>query len=87
LHSCIQKIVTIPAALQGLENPVPRVKHPDWLEAEKRKKLDLVMQPRINEFFKASCLLNNKSSPFNLEKSGRYAQIDPKHSEISNPQK
>lgn len=52
LNSCIQKIITIPAALQGLENPVPRVKHPDWLEAEKRKKLDSVLQPKINEFFK-----------------------------------
>ncbi len=31
LGSAIQKIITIPAALQGLANPVPRVKHPDWL--------------------------------------------------------
>ncbi|KXZ56813.1 hypothetical protein GPECTOR_1g732 [Gonium pectorale] len=31
LGSAIQKIITIPAALQGLPNPVPRVKHPDWL--------------------------------------------------------
>ncbi|KAG2382234.1 hypothetical protein C9374_005436 [Naegleria lovaniensis] len=31
LGSAIQKIITIPAALQAIENPVPRVKHPDWL--------------------------------------------------------
>ncbi|KAK9452621.1 hypothetical protein V1511DRAFT_507411 [Dipodascopsis uninucleata] len=31
LSSVIQKIITIPAALQKVENPVPRVKHPDWL--------------------------------------------------------
>ncbi len=31
LGSAIQKIITIPAALQGVANPVPRVKHPDWL--------------------------------------------------------
>ncbi|KAK7200869.1 DNA polymerase epsilon catalytic subunit [Novymonas esmeraldas] len=30
--ACVQKIVTIPAALQSLPNPVPRVHHPDWLE-------------------------------------------------------
>lgn len=30
--ACVQKIVTIPAALQSLPNPVPRVAHPDWLE-------------------------------------------------------
>ena len=31
LGSAIQKIITIPAAMQRLPNPVPRVKHPDWL--------------------------------------------------------
>jgi hypothetical protein len=31
LGSAIQKIITIPAALQHLSNPVPRVKHPEWL--------------------------------------------------------
>lgn len=29
--SAVQKIITIPAALQHVPNPVPRVKHPDWL--------------------------------------------------------
>jgi DNA polymerase epsilon subunit 1 len=52
MHSCIQKIITIPAALQGIENPVPRVKHPDWLEAERRKKIDRHLQPRIDKIFK-----------------------------------
>ena len=31
-NGCVQKIITIPAALQGIANPVPRVKHPDWLQ-------------------------------------------------------
>lgn len=31
LGSAIQKIITIPAAMQHIANPVPRVKHPDWL--------------------------------------------------------
>ena len=31
LGSAIQKIITIPAAMQRVPNPVPRVKHPDWL--------------------------------------------------------
>jgi DNA polymerase epsilon subunit 1 len=30
--ACVQKIVSIPAALQSLPNPVPRVAHPDWLQ-------------------------------------------------------
>ncbi|OWB70657.1 hypothetical protein B5S31_g336 [[Candida] boidinii] len=37
LASVIQKIITIPAALQGVKNPVPRVSHPDWLQ----KKIDI----------------------------------------------
>ena len=31
LGGAIQKIITIPAALQKVANPVPRVAHPDWL--------------------------------------------------------
>lgn len=31
LASTVQKIITIPAALQKVPNPVPRVPHPDWL--------------------------------------------------------
>lgn len=31
LGNAIQKIITIPAAMQAVPNPVPRVKHPDWL--------------------------------------------------------
>ena len=31
LGGTIQKIITIPAAMQRVPNPVPRIKHPDWL--------------------------------------------------------
>ncbi|CCW68940.1 unnamed protein product [Phytomonas sp. Hart1] len=31
-NACVQKIITIPAALQSIPNPVPRVLHPDWLQ-------------------------------------------------------
>lgn len=31
LAAAIQKIITIPAAFQKIDNPVPRVVHPDWL--------------------------------------------------------
>uniref|UniRef100_A0A915CMU3 DNA polymerase epsilon catalytic subunit n=1 Tax=Ditylenchus dipsaci TaxID=166011 RepID=A0A915CMU3_9BILA len=52
LGSTIQKIVTIPAALQGLPNPVPRVPHPKWLESRKKATVDLRAQPRITEMLK-----------------------------------
>ncbi len=31
LGSVIQKLITIPAAMQKVPNPVPRIRHPDWL--------------------------------------------------------
>ena len=31
LGGAIMKIITIPAAMQHIANPVPRVRHPDWL--------------------------------------------------------
>ena len=30
-ESVVQKLVTIPAAMQHVQNPVPRVKHPSWV--------------------------------------------------------
>lgn len=52
MNSCIQKIVTIPAALQGISNPVPRVAHPDWLHKRLLEKTDVLKQRKINEIFK-----------------------------------
>ena len=52
LGGCIQKIITIPAALQGVANPVPRVQHPDWLHKRMLEKNDVLKQRRINEIFK-----------------------------------
>uniref|UniRef100_A0A1A8EVY7 DNA polymerase epsilon catalytic subunit n=1 Tax=Nothobranchius korthausae TaxID=1143690 RepID=A0A1A8EVY7_9TELE len=41
LGSAIQKIITIPAALQQVKNPVPRVRHPDWLHKKLLEKNDI----------------------------------------------
>ncbi|CAK5075395.1 unnamed protein product [Meloidogyne enterolobii] len=53
LNSCIQKIVTIPAALQGLPNPVPKVPHPQWLENKRKERVEMHIQPRITDLFKS----------------------------------
>ena len=34
LGGAIQKIITIPAAMQHVPNPVPCIKHPDWLHKQ-----------------------------------------------------
>ncbi|XP_010602547.1 DNA polymerase epsilon catalytic subunit A isoform X3 [Fukomys damarensis] len=51
LGSAIQKIITIPAALQQVKNPVPRVKHPDWLHKKLLEKSDIYKQKKISELF------------------------------------
>ncbi|KAI9013156.1 hypothetical protein BC832DRAFT_282542 [Gaertneriomyces semiglobifer] len=49
--SVIQKLITIPAAMQGVANPVPRVRHPDWLHKRVAAKDDKTKQYRITEMF------------------------------------
>ncbi|XP_015122503.1 DNA polymerase epsilon catalytic subunit A isoform X1 [Diachasma alloeum] len=51
LGSTIQKIITIPAAMQGISNPVPRVKHPDWLHKKILEKNDVKKQRKITDLF------------------------------------
>ncbi|OWM73679.1 hypothetical protein CDL15_Pgr026779 [Punica granatum] len=52
LSSAIQKIVTIPAAMQKVANPVPRVVHPDWLHKKVREKEDKFQQRKLSDIFK-----------------------------------
>jgi len=51
LGKTIQKIVTIPAALQMVPNPVPRVPHPEWLERTVRRLNDRHKQRSITSMF------------------------------------
>lgn len=48
LGSAIQKIITIPAAMQRVSNPVPRVKHPDWLHKKVCILVSLYTQKRAH---------------------------------------
>ncbi|KAG0690580.1 DNA polymerase epsilon catalytic subunit [Pichia californica] len=54
LASVVQKIITIPAALQGVRNPVPRVAHPDWLQRKINIGDDKMKQSSLNKFFKVA---------------------------------
>lgn len=51
LASVVQKIISIPAALQDIKNPVPRVPHPDWLQKKIKAKDDTKQQSSIGSFF------------------------------------
>ncbi|KAK6247338.1 hypothetical protein QUC31_018903 [Theobroma cacao] len=54
LSSAIQKIITIPAAMQKVANPVPRVAHPDWLHKKVREKEDKFRQRKLVDIFSSS---------------------------------
>eukprot|EP00980_Cylindrotheca_fusiformis_P026149 scaffold15472_cov117-Cylindrotheca_fusiformis.AAC.13 len=51
LGKTIQKIITIPAALQKIPNPVPRVVHPDWLDSKVQQLNDRYQQKSIRDMF------------------------------------
>src|SRR2546423_9927798 len=51
LGSVIQKLITIPAALQKVQNPVPRVAHPDWLQKRINVKDDHFKQKKMTDLF------------------------------------
>jgi DNA polymerase epsilon subunit 1 len=51
LAKTIQKIITIPAALQGVVNPVPRIAHPDWLHKTVARKSDRLQQQSLVSMF------------------------------------
>ncbi|KAF1988280.1 DUF1744-domain-containing protein [Aulographum hederae CBS 113979] len=51
LGSVIQKLITIPAALQKVRNPVPRVPHPEWLDRRIRIKDDVFKQKKMTDMF------------------------------------
>ncbi|KAI8979603.1 hypothetical protein BDF20DRAFT_870600 [Mycotypha africana] len=52
--SVIQKLITIPAAMQKVRNPVPRVQHPEWLFKRIAALDDKFKQRRITDSFKAT---------------------------------
>ena len=51
LSSAVQKIISIPAALQHVANPCPRVAHPDWLHKMVRDKDDTFKQKKLKDLF------------------------------------
>ena len=56
LSSVVQKVITIPAALQKVRNPVPRVGHPDWLQRRINVKDDRFKQKKMTDLFEKAPL-------------------------------
>ena len=84
LNNTIRKIITIPAALQKVPNPVPRVPHPDWLQSTVRKMNDRFKQKDIKSMFgvvkkslPASTSTNKSSDVMDIEDFSGAARVGP----------
>jgi len=78
LDAAIQKIITIPASLQHVNNPVPRSVQPDWVDRKAREKADTRKQRAITSMFQAQ----EKPQPMeidDLEDMGRSAKSPVAH--------
>ena len=51
MGSVVQKLITIPAALQKVPNPVPRIRHPDWLLRRVANLEDKFKQHKLEDMF------------------------------------
>jgi DNA polymerase epsilon subunit 1 len=76
LGSVIQKLITIPAAMQKVANPVPRVRHPDWLHRRVAGAVDKFKQNKVTDFFKVmteeekAALQSQQAQPKDIEDFG-----------------
>jgi DNA polymerase epsilon subunit 1 len=61
LGKTIQKIITIPAAMQKVPNPVPRVQHPDWLDKKVRDLTEGYKQLKISNMFAKSTAADERA--------------------------
>lgn len=90
LNSVIQKLITIPAALQRVRNPVPRVGHPEWLQRRINVKDDRLKQKKMTDLFDKSPLTEVPTNildhrlPTDLEDFGSSQPlVKPKSSQSS----
>ncbi|WWD09045.1 DNA polymerase epsilon catalytic subunit A [Kwoniella europaea PYCC6329] len=73
LGSVIQKLITIPAALQKVANPVPRIRHPDWLFKRVAAKEDKFQQHKLTDMFakmKTTAVANGDIEDMGKTKTG-----------------
>jgi DNA polymerase epsilon subunit 1 len=71
LGSVIQKLITIPAAMQRVPNPVPRIRHPDWLHRRVAGAVDKFKQNKVTDFFRARGSTDEvKTQPVDIEDIG-----------------
>lgn len=59
----IQKLITIPAAMQKVPNPVPRVRHPDWLLKRVAARTDKHTQVKLATLMQGDAIRERTKAP------------------------
>lgn len=74
----IQKLITIPAAMQNVENPIPRVHHPDWLAKRLFNRDDKCKQKRITDIFERTTapLITEMEGQSNTLQQGQIKDLE-----------
>ena len=87
LGSVIQKLITIPAAMQKVANPVPRIRHPDWLHRRVAGAVDKFKQNKVTDFFKSKgSASDEETQPMDIEDIGSMPiQENRKRLTVSEP--
>ncbi|KAJ1813719.1 DNA polymerase epsilon catalytic subunit, partial [Coemansia sp. RSA 2599] len=83
--SVIQKLITIPAAMQGVSNPVPRIRHPDWLARRVSEAANRHRQRQITDVFKVVPKDQVRHSDVDMEDFGARPSASASASAISQP--
>ncbi len=95
LSKTIQKIVTLPAGLQGIPNPCPLVEHPPWLQKVVNEKASGLTQTKLTSMFapmtgkdKAAALARGKTGGKLLTAGGSFGSpsaggLPPPHRQAS----
>ncbi|KAF8625679.1 hypothetical protein AX15_005255 [Amanita polypyramis BW_CC] len=84
LGSVIQKLITIPAAMQKVPNPVPRIRHPDWLQRRITGQVDKFKQNKVTDFFLRSTknILEQGTQPTDIEDIGATMSVGESLNEL-----
>ncbi|TFK86426.1 DUF1744-domain-containing protein [Polyporus arcularius HHB13444] len=72
--SVIQKLITIPAAMQKVANPVPRIRHPDWLHRRVLAMEDKFRQHKVTDFFKRPGESQEETQPADVDMEDGVSQ-------------
>jgi len=87
LGGVVQKLISIPAAMQQVENPVPKVPLPDWLRRRVNAQNDKMKQKKMTDIFKRASppRLTDVTNISSISTHGGSPAISKQRKEVHSP--